>query len=181
MLWESFRTGDKEAFAQLFRVNYGALFLYGSKFTADKDLLEDCIQELFIEIWQSRQKAPVNSVRAYLLKALKYKLLKALRRTGAQLRLEDNGEILFEWGHDTMLIMEQEKAEKKKRVIEALSRLSNRQKEIVYLKYYQDLSYEEVSEIMNINYQAARNLLYQAIRSLKQLLSLGLTLFLFLS
>jgi RNA polymerase sigma factor (sigma-70 family) len=178
-LWESFRTGDKEAFAELFRANYEALFRFGSKFTTDKDLLEDCIQDLFVEIWQSRSKAPVISVRAYLLKSLKYKLLKAFRRKGSQLPLADNGEIVFEWSHETILIMEQEEAEKKKRVADALSRLSSRQKEIIYLKYYQNLSYDEVSEIMNINYQVARNLLYQAIRSMRQLLSGSLELFFF--
>ncbi len=56
-------------------------------------------------------------------------------------------------------------------MLDALGRLSNRQREIIYLKYYQNLSYEEVSEIMNINYQVARNLLYQAIKSLKSLLA----------
>ncbi|HEY1199844.1 MAG TPA: sigma-70 family RNA polymerase sigma factor, partial [Niastella sp.] len=54
---------------------------------------------------------------------------------------------------------------------QALGQLSNRQKEIIYLKFYQELNYDEVSEIMNINYQAARNLLYQSIKSLKKLLT----------
>ena len=62
-------------------------------------------------------------------------------------------------------------AEKTARVLQALAQLSNRQKEIIYLKYYQELSYDEVSEIMNINYQVARNLLYQSIKSLKKLLT----------
>jgi RNA polymerase sigma-70 factor (ECF subfamily) len=64
-------------------------------------------------------------------------------------------------------------------VLGALERLSSRQKEIIYLKYYQNLSYEEVSEIMNINYQVARNLLYQAIKSLKTILAGSLELFFF--
>jgi RNA polymerase sigma-70 factor (ECF subfamily) len=77
------------------------------------------------------------------------------------------------------LIHQQESDEKKQRVIKALEGLSHRQKEIIYLKYYQNLSYEEVSEIMNINYQVARNLLYQAIKSLKNMLAGPLELFLF--
>lgn len=56
-------------------------------------------------------------------------------------------------------------------MLQALAQLSNRQKEIIYLKFYQELNYDEVSEIMNINYQAARNLLYQSIKSLKKLLT----------
>ncbi len=170
-LWESFRKGDREAFAALFRKHYPTLFRFGSKFTTDKELLEDNIQELFVELWQARSTTQVLSVKAYLLKSLKYKLLKAFRRKGTTLPLGDGNEFIFEWSHETFLIAEQESAEKKQRVLNALGRLSNRQKEIIYLKYYQNLSYEEVSEIMNINYQVARNLLYQAIKSLKNLLA----------
>jgi RNA polymerase sigma-70 factor (ECF subfamily) len=175
-LWESFRKGDKEAFAALFRGHYEILFRFGSKFTGDTELLEDCIQELFIELWQAKSRAPVLSVKAYLLKSLKYKLLKAFRKKEKTLSLADNGDIPFEWSHESVLILQQENAEKKQKVLDALGRLSNRQKEIIYLKYYQNLSYEEVSEIMNINYQVARNLLYQAIKSLKNMLAVLLAI-----
>jgi len=179
MLWESFRKGDKEAFAALFREHYGILYRFGNKFTTDTELLEDCIQELFIELWQAKSQAPVLSVKAYLLKSLKYKLLKAFRKNGKILPLHDNRDVPFELSHETFLISQQESDEKKRQVIMALQRLSHRQKEIIYLKYYQNLSYEEVSEIMNINYQVARNLLYQAIKSLKNMLTGPLELFLF--
>jgi RNA polymerase sigma-70 factor (ECF subfamily) len=180
LLWESFRKGDREAFAALFREHYETLFRFGNKFTTDNELLEDCIQELFIELWQSKSQAPVLSVKAYLLKSLKYKLLKSFRKKGKVLSLQDNGgEGYFEWSHEHFLITQQENDEKKQVVIKALGRLSSRQKEIIYLKYYQNLSYEEVSEIMNINYQVARNLLYQAIKSLKMILAGSLELFFF--
>lgn len=179
MLWESFRKGDREAFATLFREHYGPLFRFGSKFTKDNELLEDCIQELFLEFWQAKSQVPVLSVKAYLLKSLKYKLLKVFRKKGKFMPLLDNGEVNFEWSHEHFLIEQQETDARKQLVLKALGRLSNRQKEIIYLKYYQNLSYEEVSEIMNINYQVARNLLYQAIKSLKNMLAGSLELFFF--
>jgi RNA polymerase sigma-70 factor (ECF subfamily) len=79
-------------------------------------------------------------------------------------------DIHFEISYETFIIDKQEHAEKTKKVINALEQLSPRQKEIIYLKFYQDLSYEEVSEIMNINYQVARNLLSQAIKAMKKIL-----------
>ena len=169
-LWEAFRKGDRDAFASLFRSHYELLYRFGSKFTADTELLEDTIQELFIEVWQAKSTTPILSVKAYLLKSLKYKLLKSFRKAGRLLPLQDS-DLSFEFSHESLLIAEQESAEKKRRVVEALQKLSHRQREIIYLKYYQNLSYEEVSEIMNINYQVARNLLYQAIKSLKTLLA----------
>jgi len=178
-LWESFRKGDREAFATLFREHYAILFKFGSKFTTDTELLEDCIQELFIELWQAKSQTPVHSVRAYLLKSLKYKLLKVFRKKGRVIQLQENTDGNFEWSHENFIIAEQESIDKKRRVLGALGRLSSRQKEIIYLKYYQNLSYDEVSEIMNINYQVARNLLYQAIKSLKNILAGSLEMFFF--
>ncbi|HEV2480410.1 MAG TPA: sigma-70 family RNA polymerase sigma factor [Puia sp.] len=172
LLWESFRDGDREAFATLFRTHYEQLYRYGRKFTTDENLLEDGIQELFIELWQAKTRTPVVSVRAYLLKSLKYKLLKAYRKSREVLPISGEGEeIVFEWSHESFLIAEEEDEEKKRLVVKAVEQLSGRQKEIIYLKYYQNLGYDEVSEIMNINYQVARNLLCQAIRSLKSRLT----------
>ncbi|HTR29875.1 MAG TPA: sigma-70 family RNA polymerase sigma factor [Puia sp.] len=178
LLWESFRNGDREAFAALFRRHYEALFRYGSKFVGNAGHLEDSIQELFVELWQSKSRAPVTSVRAYLLKSLKYKILKSYRRRRDLLPISDE-QGTFEWSHEDYLISGEQSAENNKKVLGALDRLSNRQREIVYLKYFQNLSYEEISDVMNINYQVARNLLYQAIKSLKALLA-GAILYYFL-
>lgn len=178
LLWESFRKGDRDAFAALFRNHYGALYKYGGKFTLDTQQLEDCIQELFIELWKANSCTPVLSVRSYLLKSLKYKLLRSNRKRRSTLLPADE-DLAFEWSHETFLIAEQESAEKRQKVLKALEQLSPRQKEIVYLKYYQDLSYEEVGEIMNINYQVARNLLYQAMKTLKKCITFLLSLALF--
>jgi RNA polymerase sigma-70 factor (ECF subfamily) len=170
LLWEAFRKGDKEAFAILFRKYYSPLFFYGNKFSSDKQLLEDAIHELFIELWQSKSQTPVSSVKAYLFKSLKYKLIKLMKRNGQAEALNENTDLHFEWSHENFLVAEQESEEKKQQLLHAVAQLTNRQKEIIYLKYYQNLDYDEVSEIMNINYQVARNLLYQSIKALKKIL-----------
>lgn len=170
-LWNSFLNGDQEAFGLLFKNNYPHLFQYGSKICRSQPLLEDTIQELFLEVWKSRNPVPSISVKAYLLKALKYKLLKELARnnvTSFQDEFAENGS--FELGHEAFLVARQEDEDRTHKVLRSLEQLSHRQKEIIYLKFYQNLSYEEVSSIMNINYQAARNLLYQAIKALKKIM-----------
>jgi len=166
-LWESFRKGDREAFATLFRNHYQALCRYGGKFTTDHQQLEDAIQELFIELWRSRSRSVVVSVRSYLLKSLKYKLLRANNKKRDTL-LAMHGEFAFEWSHETFLIATQEHEEKRQKVLKAVAQLSPRQKEIIYLKYYLNLSYDELGEVMGINYQVARNLLCQAMKMLKK-------------
>jgi RNA polymerase sigma-70 factor (ECF subfamily) len=170
-LWEAYQKGDHESFALLFRRYYTPLVQYGSKLTGNNELLEDCIQELFTELWQNKSQTQVQSVKAYLFKSLKYKLFRAHQKKSPGTFNENTADTLFELSHETLLVDKEQHAEKTRRILNALEKLSNRQKEIIYLKFYQELSYDEVSEIMQINYQAARNLLYQSIKSLKKLLT----------
>ena len=169
-LWNAFKNGDRESFGDLFRRYYTLLFQYGSKFCPDVTLLEDCIQELFLELWQGGSASEVQSVKAYLLKALKYKIFKQCQNKKTKQTGEITEEMVFELSHENFLISAQENQQKLSRIIEAIQQLPNRQREIVYLKLYQGLNYDELSEVMQINYQATRNLFYQAIKSLRKML-----------
>lgn len=170
-IWESLKQGDRESLGQLFRKYYEPLFRYGSKLTTQHHLLEDCIQELFTELWQSKSKTEVRSVKAYLFKSLKYKLYRVMQQKTATELNEEQHEQLFELSHDDFLINLEEQQERSTRLLQALDKLSSRQKEIIYLKFYQELSYEELTEVMNINYQVARNMLYQSVKSLREMLA----------
>ena len=171
VLWESYKQGDRESFGKLFRRYHQPLIQFGGKFSSDQELLEDCIQELFVELWQNKSQTQVQSVKAYLFKALKYKLFRALQKKSGLALTSIHDETGFEFSHETLLISKQESEEKAAKVIAAMQQLSNRQKEIVYLKFYQELSYEEVSEVMGINYQVARNLFHQSVKALRKILS----------
>ena len=172
LCWNAFKQGDRQAFDNLFRRHYSLLFQYGSKLCQDREILEDSIQDLFIEVWQSPSATPIQSVKAYLLKALKYKLYKRLK-VSKTLRTVDKleDEMNFELSHEHFMILEEERKKSLYQITTAINQLPNRQKEIVYLKIYQSLAYEEISEVMNINYQAARNLFYQAVKSLRILIT----------
>ena len=170
-MWKQYQSGDEKAFAQIFRRLYPSLVQFGAKITPRTDLLEDCIQELFTELWQNKSRTDVQSVKAYLLKSLKYKLLRALTRKSL-LNVDDlTNDYVFELSHESLLITREETTAQTGKVLKAFAQLSHRQKEIIYLKFYQELDYGEISEIMNINYQVSRNLLYQAIKALKRLIT----------
>lgn len=179
--WTAFRDGDPSAFDELFRRFYPVLLQYGTRICDDREIVNDTIQDLFLELWQSRSTTIVQSVKAYLLKSLKFKLFRHFRtrHSTGHADLDDN--MRFEISHDHFIIHKELEKEKTERVITAINKLPVRQKEIVYLKIYQGLSYEEVSEVMNINYQVARNLFHQSIKSLRNLLSVYLPVMLALS
>jgi RNA polymerase sigma factor (sigma-70 family) len=167
-LWNAFKQGNRKAFTELFEVYYPLLIQYGIKICPERALLEDCIQELFVELWQAKSSSEPKSVKAYLLRALKYKIFRQYRHQNLSVRIEDD--MLFEISHEEMLVRSDEEKQKAIRITNAIQQLPTRQREIIYLKLYQQLNYEELSEVMQINYQATRNLFYQAIRSLRNIL-----------
>ena len=168
-LWNAFVRGDSDAFGQLFRLHYAPLFQYGSKICPDRTVLEDAIQELFAEVWQRKPQAPL-SVRAYLLQALKFKLYRAYRSTRTVRIVQPGNEELFELSHEHFMVAAAEDEERKRKVFEVLNSLPARQREIIYLRIYKGLSYEDVSQIMNLNYQVVRNLLCQALKTFRRLM-----------
>ena len=169
-LWNAFKQGDRNAFGELFKRHYSLLYQYGLKICSDSEIAEDCIQELFVELWQNKSHTPVRSVKAYLLTALKYKIFKMSRNVPPKSFDEVNENTNFDISHENFMIAREEDHLKKDRVIGALQQLPSRQKEIIYLKIYQGLGYEEISEVMGINYQVTRNLFSQSIKSLRKIL-----------
>ena len=163
--WHAFTMGDREALGMLFRMYYPHLYKYGSKISADEAVLEDCIQELFIELWQHKNPPPTLSVKAYLLKALKYKLLKTLHKKN--LLLPDS--TAFEISYENFIVAKQEDEERVRKVVQAIDQLSNRQKEIIYLKFYQHLDHAQIAGLMNLSRQSVYNLLHETIQKLRSL------------
>lgn len=177
LLWDRFRNGDTEAFVSIFKIYYVPLFNYGSKITNQRPLVEDCIQELFIELWRSNGKSEILSFKAYIFTAFKFKLIKIIGKNGKNQNTKSNNEDgNFEISIAMLLINEQENRELTQRVFNALQKLPARQKEIIYLKFYLGFGYEEVSKIMHINYQVARNLVYKSIKELKKIITIFILL-----
>ena len=164
--------GDQAALASLMRMYYNDLFHYASRFTRDHGLIKDCIQEVFISLWQRRETIEtILSPRNYLLRAIKNKTLKALHKNlneAGAAGIEEY-EFLHEFSIEKITVDKQMAEEKIQKIRKTLSLLSKRQKEIIYLKYYQHLDHGQIAEIMNISRQSVYNLLHEAIQKLRRL------------
>ena len=167
-LWEQLRNGNKAALAELFELYFSQLYNYGRKICLDEEQVKDCIQDLFLEIWNQKNKMPLLSVKAYLTKALQYKLIRINKKSQLIEAFDGNGNEFFDWSHETFIIKNEMDAEKVKKLLAAMQKLPKRQQEIIYLKYYLNLSYEQICDVMNIQYQVARNQVSSAIKSLKK-------------
>lgn len=164
---------DEQALGLLMRKYYTDLYNYAARFTPDDALIKDCIQEVFISLWQRRQTAGVIlSPKFYFLRAIKNKVLKSLdkaqRKIGSHALPEDY-DFSHEFSVEKMIIAKQVSEQNATRLNALLALLSKREREVIYLKYYQYLDNGEVAELMNITRQSVYNLLHEAIRKLQAL------------
>jgi len=177
-LWDSLKKGDKKALEQIYASHIAQLLKYGRKFSKNDQLIEDCVQDLFIELWRNREGlGRTDSIVRYLLVALRRKVIRQLDKSKKRISETEPTELDFdaEIAVDQQLIAEELSAERAAQLQSAMKNLSKRQKEVIYLKYITGLDYEDISEVMGLNYQSARNLVSSALRAMKkQLLSLFL-------
>lgn len=176
-LWNDFRAGHAPALAALFDAYYSALYQYGLKLTGDEELVKDCIQNLFQKLWRRREGLrAVLVVKAYLFKALRRHLgdeTKLLRQHRHLLpAYSDSFEVTY--SHEEFLIAQQGDAEQSARLLAALNQLSKRQREALYLKFFDGFAYERIAEVMSLNTQSVRNLVFNALQTLRKVLALVL-------
>lgn len=173
-LWKRFKAGDKVAFTLIYREYTVSLFQYGSRFCADQEKLKDIVQDLFIEMWNSRDKISEQvAIRFYLCRSLRYKLIRSDYQYHAATDKQDK------YLHD----IARSEATVEERMIDseindsrsillnnAIKKLSRRQQEIITLRFYMGFTNAQIAEMMHMKYQSVSNLLYSALGRIKETL-----------
>lgn len=168
ILWSLYLKGDKQAFDQIYRRYHPLLLNYGCRLSHNQDLIQDCIQNLFMKLMsKSRKLSDTPSVKGYLFKAFRNNLLDSLEKE------EKHSEFIFideipETFHATT---EEESALKEdiSNLSLAYKELSAKQKEILYLFYIKGISHKEIANILGINYQSSKNRLSQSLVQLRRI------------
>jgi len=181
LLWQKLKSGDKNALEVIFRNEADALCKYGRKFTPDKDLIADCLQDLFVELWRTKETiGSTDNIRKYLFVSFRRRLIKDLNKENKTKSLDPDTDLKEEitFSVENTWIENEDTIQKSEALTSAISKLSSRQQEILYLKFYNDMDYDQITEIMHLNYQSARNLVTRALESLrKYMISLIFLLF----
>ncbi len=175
-LWVRLCEGDREAFGEIYRRYFPLLFRYCIRFTTDRSLVKDMLQDFFSGLFLQRGglAVPVN-LKSYLLVAARRKLFRYLDKSAqGPASLEDGATALFalDLSPESILIDRQHTEHTTRLLQQKLNALTLRQKEAIYLRFYESLSYEEIADIMVLKeVKYARTLIYRAIAELKELLA----------
>jgi RNA polymerase sigma factor (sigma-70 family) len=171
-IWAAFKSGNKNAFTVIFNTHVKALYAYGEKITHDKALVQDCIQDLFIDLWRKRETlGETDFIRFYLFKSIRRSIIRKLSGNSKFIQASAmQGDFVFdiELSHEHKLIRDQLSEDQFKSLSAALNKLSSRQREAIYLKFYQKLSSQEIADTLQIDINSLYNLISKAIEALRQ-------------
>lgn len=172
-VWDCFRGGDKKAFAEIYERFAKVLYNYACKLTHDTQIAQDAVQELFVEIWDARERlSATNSIRFYLYRALRRKIHRSYQtewRTELNALQEHEVPDTLLWPSIEDMTITQESLEANVKWLKSqLEQLSAREYEALQLRFYDGLEYDQIAEILQINDQSARNLITRAIQRLRR-------------
>ena len=171
-IWCAFNKGNEAAFNYIYRIYAPKLFQYGGQFSNDEGMLQDCIQNIFIDLRRKRgHLQEVNNIKAYLYKTTRREVLrniKRLKRSPINSLVYEDKLFPIEICHETKLIQQEYEMERKEKIESAMNLLTPRQRQAILLLYEDGMNFKEISEVMEFSeVKSARKIIYRALASLK--------------
>jgi RNA polymerase sigma factor (sigma-70 family) len=165
------RNGNKRALRTLFLRHHDPLYQYGLAVCSQKPMVEDCLQELFYQLWDGRDSlSNVKKVKGYLWICFRRRLMNRLKGKSYSLRPYAN---MAEWTKQEQSVEEnfinrEQQTMNHQALSRAVGLLSISEREVIYLKFYEGMSYSEIEQVLGIRYQTARNYVHRAISRLRE-------------
>jgi len=168
-LWSEACGGDVKSYSELHSRLFSGLFEYARKIVKDDDVANDLIQELFVKLWTKRASiGEIDNVRAYLLTSIRCSAINYIKRqklTEAKvLQLELQS---VQFSVEDLITSRETHTILKKRIGAAINKLPGRQREMIYLRYFEELDYQQIVELTGLKYQSVLNHIYRAVQMLK--------------
>lgn len=169
VLWASFINGDKEAFSAFYKQSYAKLYSYGISLGMDEEQIRDVIQEIFIKLYTKPQLIKeLATIQYFLLASVRNSYINHIKFKRRHVPYHDieNFELSYSVENNT-IEAEEELHIIKTKIKNIIQGLTPRQREIIYLRFLHQMSYEEIAQVMNMSEQAARNLTYRAMEKMR--------------
>jgi RNA polymerase sigma factor (sigma-70 family) len=167
--WQKLKDGSKAALSEIYFEMYNSLFSYGIRICKDTSVVKDSIHDLFLYIWTSRESlGKVKSIKAYLMTSLKRDLIRKMARADRQIPLEDSLTYVgISISPEEVIVQDETIAINKTALTNLFNELPHRQREALYLKFFENMDIEEIASVMSLNYQSVANHISRGLKALR--------------
>ncbi|MFX1707917.1 sigma-70 family RNA polymerase sigma factor [Chitinophaga sp. CC14] len=160
---------NRDAILQLYQTHYHALFAAGCYLTDDKELIRDCIHQLFLHCWQKKDElSKILHLKNYLTVSLRNRLLTALKQQNKTVTYEPGEMDGVEYSYEEILIRQADETDKQQNLQRALHSLPPRYKQVIEMRFFRQYSYEEIARITGQPVKTAYNYVHEALAALRK-------------
>lgn len=176
-LMERIGAGDHLAFKNLIERHQNAVIGTVAKMLGNSSDAEDISQQVFLRIWRNAKRyRPDAKFTTYLFTITRNLVFNETRRRGRKKEVssderEENSHHLIEESPDRQPDSELLQAELQRAVDDAIAKLPETQRMAVVLRRYEQLSYEEIADVLKLSVSAVKSLLFRARTTLRESLS----------
>ena len=180
-IWDLFRTGSDSAFEYIYLQYFDKLYNYGCQFTTDTALVEDVLQELFLDLKRrSHFLSGTEKILPYLYTSFRRKLIRQRTKSSRFKGIEEETSFAIDFSVEDQIIADEKKQAELMQLSKGMRELPEKYREIIFLFYFENFTYEEIKEIQGYEHvKSARNLLYKAIKALRKGMAVLLILIIF--
>ena len=168
-LIDDYRNGDEKAFSSLYNMYAVALLNYGMCLTSDKEMVRDCVHDVFVKLLVKCKTSKISKVSSYLFISLRNRLTDEFRRgsfstdtpinDNKMRRSDDSAEDLFIRQEDDSILHAD--------VSKLFAELTPRQRKAFNLYFIEQKKYDEICHILQMNYPCVRNLVHRGMMKLR--------------
>jgi len=168
-LWSNFKAGNHDAYTTIIQRYFKPMFIYAIRLSKDQDFVKDCIQDVFYNLWKRRENiSHAESVKSYLFTAIRFRIYREQKKWNNFDELNDDYAFDAEISIEVKLIEDQNTVELKRKLETVLKNMPPRQKEILYLRFYENMDHGRIAQIMGLNQQVVYNLLHKSLLRLRK-------------
>lgn len=171
ILIERLRGGDESALTELYNKFWQSLFMSSYNVLKDKELCEDIIQDIFMNIWNNREKLEIHiSLKGYMYACARYQVFNQFKKNKDKIHVEFFDDLDKRFQHSTpeTQLMHDELVQQINSIVESLPLKC----QLVYkLSREEQLSHKEIAERLDISTKTVENHITKALQVIR--LSMG--------
>ncbi len=174
-LWEAFLSGEREAFESIYTRHYKSLYEYGMRKLQNEELVRDYVHDLFVKLWMNRKTTgSTDNIRYYLLASFRNFIInQSTKKSNLNYVDMEEAEVFqINFNAEAESARLDQVDEQAQKVLQALNQLSPRQKEVLYLRYFEELEFKEIADMMDISVKGVYKLNSRALETLRGILDM---------
>ncbi len=181
-LRNEFLAGSESAYASIYKLYVNDLYAFGLSMRAKPEMIEDAIHDIFVEIYTHRHYLDgVNNIKSYFITSFRNRLIYLMKKELGMGELNENDSYGLEEKDTESEWIEKETTNEKEQLVQQLySELNANQREVLYHRFVEGLTLDEIAVVMKINYQSVKNLIHRSIKKLKKVSAYSLLILLFI-